>query len=77
MCCPMTKRPLDTRLSILIIIVCSIFILTILFYFSKNLEKPCDVDDLWISIKLENNKSFIVSNIYRHPSSGIDTFKEN
>ena len=29
-----------------------------------------------ISIKLENNKSFIVGNVYRHPSSGIDTLKK-
>ena len=39
--------------------------------------EQCDVDDLWISIKLENNKSFIVGNVYRHPSSGIDTLKKN
>ena len=25
--------------------------------------EQCDVDDLWISIKLENNKSFIVGNV--------------
>ena len=34
-----------------------------------------DVDDLWISIKLENNKYFIVRNVYRHPSTAFDTFK--
>ena len=39
--------------------------------------EQCDKDDLWISIKLENNKSFIIGNVYRHPSSGINTFKEN
>ena len=39
--------------------------------------EQCNVDDLWISIKLENNKSFVVGNVYRHPSSGIVTFKEN
>ena len=30
-----------------------------------------------ISIELENNKYFKVDNVYRHPSSAIDTFKEN
>ena len=35
----------------------------------------CDVDDLWISIKLENNECFLICNVYRHPSSAIDTFK--
>ena len=37
----------------------------------------CDVDDLLISVKLKNNKSFRVSNVYRHLSSAFDTFKEN
>ena len=39
--------------------------------------EQCDVDDLWIFIKLKNNKYFIVGNVYRRPSSAIDTFKEN
>ena len=29
------------------------------------------------ALKLENTKPFIVGNVYRHPSSGIVTFKEN
>ena len=39
--------------------------------------EQCDVDDLWISIKLKNNKSFIVGSVYRLPSTAFDTFKEN
>ena len=39
--------------------------------------KQCDVDDLWISIKLGNNKHLILGNVYRHPSSTFNTFKEN
>ena len=39
--------------------------------------KQCDVDDLWISIKLRNNKHLILGNVYRHPSSTFNTFKEN
>ena len=39
--------------------------------------KQCDVDDLWISIKLGNNKHLILGNVYRHLSSTFNTFKEN
>ena len=39
--------------------------------------EECDVDDLWISIKLENNKSLILVNMYRHQSYTSKTFKEN
>ena len=37
----------------------------------------CDVDDLWIKFKLESNKSMIVGNLYRHPSSSFTLFQEN
>ena len=39
--------------------------------------EQCDVDDLLISIKLENNKYLVLGNVYRHPSSTLNTFKEN
>ena len=37
----------------------------------------CGVDDLWIKLKLENNKSMIVGNLYRHPSSSFVQLQEN
>ena len=37
----------------------------------------CDVDDLLIKLKLGNNKSIIVGNLYRHPSSSFVQFQEN
>ena len=36
-----------------------------------------DVDNLWLKVKLSNNKSMVVSNLYRHPSSLFTVFQEN
>ena len=33
-----------------------------------------DVDDLWLKVKLGNNKSMIVGNLYRHLSSSFTVF---
>ena len=37
----------------------------------------CDVEDLLLKLKLGNNKSIIVGNLYRHPSSSFVQFQEN
>ena len=38
--------------------------------------EQCDVDDLLVNIKLENNKFVIVGNVYKYPCSALATFKE-
>ena len=37
----------------------------------------CDVDDVWINVKLGNSKCVIVGNLYRHPSSVFALFEKN
>ena len=39
--------------------------------------EQCDVDDLLVNIKLENNKFVIVGNVYRHPSSVFAILHKN
>ena len=37
----------------------------------------CDVDDLWINVKLGNSKCVTIGNVYRHPSSVFALFEKN
>ena len=39
--------------------------------------EQCDVDDLWINVKIENNKSLIFGNVYRQQRSAFNTLKES